>query len=314
MSTTSITRRLRTKRNKTRNHRGGFSEHEGIVDQIGDRLYDVASSAALTAVDAGLKIAGLERIGTHSESSLPLSHNQGTSPPPTPPTVSSTVGRILDRTGAAVLGNINEALDSDTAKQSTEEAARTTAKIVREGAAKFNAALNDPMVKAELEQAIVNAGEIGSVMVKAAEKPFNEAVDVAAQAVPKVTSAAVSGAIKVGTDALGAVPFVGAIIDAGKMLNDGSKAASAMVSAGTEAIDAASDAFLETKANVERGLRELDEKKRMAEQIANRTTRSIKQFENPMIHTRHSRHFGGKRTRRRLFKRKGKSRRVQFAM
>ncbi|MFY7730791.1 MAG: hypothetical protein ACOVRN_14815 [Flavobacterium sp.] len=288
-----ITRRLRTKRQKTQSQYGGFSEHEGIVDKVGNRLYNVASSAAQTAVDAGLKIAGLERIGAHSIGDA--SHNHDTS---------FTVPDFLDRTGASILGNINEALGSNAAKQSTEEAARTTARLVREGAATFNAALNDPIVKAELEQAIEHAGEIGSVIVKAAEKPFNEAVEVAAQAAPKITSAAVSGAIKVGTDAVAAVPFLGAVVDAGKMLNDGSKAASAMVSAGTEAIDAASDAFLETKASVERGLQALKEKKRMAEQIVNRTTRSIRDFENPTIQT------GGKRTRRRLFKHK---RRVQFA-
>lgn len=281
MSMTSVKRRLRTKRNKTNNHRGGFREHDGIVDKIGDRIYNVASSAASTVVDAGLKIAGLERIN----------HNN------------NTPFAVADNTGAAILDNINETLDSDMVKSRTEEAAKTTAKLMREGASTFNAALNDPNVKAELEQAIENAGEIGSVIVKAAEKPFNEAVDVAAQAAPKVASAAVSGAIKVGTDALGAVPFLGAVIDAGKMLNDGSKAASAMISAGTEAVDAASDAFLETKASVERGLRELNEKKRMTEQIANRTTRSIQDFENPYVNARQ---FGGKRTRRRLFKRRGR--------
>ena len=111
----------------------------------------------------------------------------------------------------------------------------------------FNQALNDPAVKTEVEEAIKNAGEIGAVAIDAAREPFNEAVDVAAEAAQKMSSAAVSGAIKVGTDAVAAVPFWGAIIDAGKMVNDGSKAASAMVEAGSEAVEAASDAFIETK-------------------------------------------------------------------
>ena len=69
--------------------------------------------------------------------------------------------------------------------------------------------------------------------------------------------------------------------------------------------------FNDTKAKDvlgKKGLKELDEKKKMSQQISNRTTNSINQFENPSVVK------GGTKTRRRLFKRKLKSKRVRFAI
>jgi hypothetical protein len=264
---------------------------EGTLDVIGDKLGNIIQSVSSTAIDTGLKIAGLERIHKNNE---PI--NEPINQPNEP--------NIINKTGSAIINNVNEVLDSDIAKETTQQAAQDTADIIKESAATFNQALNDPAVKTEVEEAIKNAGEIGAVAIDAAREPFNEAVDVAAEAAQKMSSAAVSGAIKVGTDAVAAVPFWGAIIDAGKMVNDGSKAASAMVEAGSEAVEAASDAFIETKENMQQGLRELEEKKKMAEQITNRTTQSINHFENSIT--------GGKKSRRRLLKRKGKSKRVRF--
>ena len=177
----------------------------------------------------------------------------------------------------------------------------------------FNQAINDPVVKQEVEQAIDNAGEIGSVMVDAAKEPFNKAVDVAAEAIPKATGAAISGVVKVGTDAMAAIPGVGGVIEIGKIINDSSKAASAVIEAGSEAIETASDLFVETKANMEKGMQALEERKKMAEQISNRTTRSINEFENPINQI--TQQTGGKRkSKRRLLRRKYKTKRVRFAI
>lgn len=297
-----LTRRCKKNRkNKSIRQNGGENEREGVVDMVGDKIAEVASSAAKTIGDAGLKIIGLERI--NKENNL---QETGESPG-----IISNVKNVADKTGAAIIENVNEVLGSEAAKETTEQAAEQNATILKKGAETFNNALNNPEVKQEVEEAIEHAGEIGSVVVKASEKPFNEAVDAVAKAVPKVTSAAVSGAIKVGTDALGAVPFWGAIIDMGKMVNDGSKAASAVVEASSEAAEVASDAFIETKENIEKGLQELDEKKRISEQISNRTKNSINNFENPIMSIQTG---GVRKTRRRLFKRKKQSKRVRFAV
>lgn len=304
-----LTRRFRkTKKNKTFKRGGSIEpdlndQREGVIDILKDKVSDVASSAITTAEDAGLRIAGLERI------------NKGNEEEQQDSSILSSITNTANEASAEVINNINEVLDSNTVKETVSQAGKDTADILGNLAQTFNQAMNDPIVKQEVNQAIENAGEIGSVMVDAAKEPFNKAVDVAAETFPKATGAAVSGAVKVGTDALAAIPGVGGVIEIGKIINDGSKAASAMVEAGSEAIESASDLFIETKENMEKGMKELEEKKKMADQISNRTTRSINQFQNPIQQTLNSTQSGGKRkTKRRLLKRKYKSKRVRFAI
>ena len=281
-------------------------DREGVIDTIQNRISNVASSASKTLADAGLRIIGLQRVDKTSEDneSIKKVDTDATSG------IISGVKNVVDKTGANVIENVNEVLGSNIARETTKQAAENTAELVKEGAEKFNDALNKPEVKAELEKAIENAGEIGEVVVKAAKKPLNEAVDVASNAASKATAAALAGIIKVGTDALGAVPFFGAVIDAGKMLNDGSKAATAVVEAGSEAVEAASDAFIEAKEGVEKGLELLDKQKKMGQQISNRTIQSINDFEHPVT----AQAAGAKKTRRRFLKYKAKSKRVRFAI
>jgi hypothetical protein len=309
------------KYNKNRTiKKGGSSEHslpsknslkherKGIMDIIGNKISGVTSSAVTTIGDAGLKIAGLERVNKSTEeeiSNKKVDENIEKIGDAASGIVAD-VGNVVDKTGSAIITNVNEVLGSDVVKETTQQAAEETADIVKEGAERFNNTLNDPEIKAEVEEAIENAGEIGSVVVKAAEKPFNEAVDVVGQSTQKATSAAVSGAIKVGTDALAAVPFWGALIDLGKMINDGTRAASAVVEAGSEATEVMSDAFIETKENIDKGLKDLEQKKKIAEQTTNRTMRSITEFNSP------NQQKGGFKTKRRLFKRKAKSKKVRF--
>ena len=305
---TKLTRRYKKiKKNKTFK-KGGSSEdplkeeRQGIFDMIGNKISGVASSAATFVEDSGLKLVGLERIDKSTEEATKKADGIA---------ASGVVSNVADKTGAALIENVNEVLGSNAVNETTEQAAEKTADIVKKTAVKFNEALDNPEVKAEVKESIEKAGEIGSVIVEAAEKPIGKAVDVAANAVSKATGASLAGIIKVGTDMMAAVPGVGAVIEVGKMLNDGSKAASAVVEAGSEAVEVASDAFIETKQNVEKGLKLLEEKNRIGNEISNRTIKSINDFENPIITSQSA---GGRKTRRRLFKRKAKSKRVRFAM
>jgi len=289
-------------------------ERQGIMDIIGNKVADVAYSGATTLGDAGLKIVGLERIDKskeEEEASKKVDDNINKISDAASGIVSD-VGNVFDKTGAAVIENVNEVLGSSVVKETTEEAAEKTADIIKEGAETFNDALNDPEVKAELEEAIENAGEVGAVFVKSVEKPAEQLVDVAANSAAKATGATLGGIIRVGTDAMAAVPYVGAVIEFGKMLNDGSKAASAAVEAGSEAVEVASDAFIETKENVEKGLKVLEEKKKLADEISSRTNKSIKEFETPLLSQAQA--AGAKKTRRKLLKHRGKSKRVRFAI
>jgi hypothetical protein len=289
-------------------------ERKGIIDILGDKISDVTSSVTNKAEDIGLNALGLEKINKPDEESKmteKLDENLDKISDAASGVISD-VGNVVNKASASVIDNINEVLSSPTVSESVKEAGEETAAITGKLAETFNDALDDPVVKAEVEQAIENAGQIGTVVAKAAEEPLKEVARVSVSAGTDALSAASSGAVKVATDILASIPGIGAIFDIGKILNDGSKAASAMVEAGSEAIETASDAFIETKANVEKGLKELEEKKKMAQQISNRTTKSINQFENPLSKTTQS--GGSKKTKRRLFKRKAKSKRVRFAI
>jgi hypothetical protein len=289
------------------------SEREGVIDIVQNKVADVASSAATTLTDIGLKIAGLERVNkTDEDNDATKKVDENINKVSDAASgIISDVGNVVDKTGAAIIENVNEVLGSSVVKETTEQAAEKTADIVKEGAEKFNEALNDPEVKAEVKESIEKASEIGAIVVEAAEKPIEKAVDVAANAAQKATGAALAGVVKVGTDVMAAVPGVGAFIELGKMMNDASKAASAVVEAGTEAVEAGSDAFIETKKNVEKGLKDLEEKKQMSDKISNRTIKSITEFENPITSAQSA---GSTKTRRKLTKRKANSKRVRFSI
>jgi hypothetical protein len=319
------TRRFKKIKKNTTNKRGGKSgeskmnteqksERQGIFDMIGSKIGSVASSAATKVGDLGLKFVGLERINKSDDEEKvdegigKINESIEKIGEATADFVSD-VANVADKTGSAIIKNVNEVLESDAVKETTAEAAKNTAEIVQENLEVFNDALNNPEVKAEVKEAIDHAGEVGSLVVEAAEKPIEKAVDIASNSAAKATAAASAGFIKVSTDMAAAIPGVGAVIEVGKILNDGSKAASAIVEAGTEAVEVASDAFVETKKKVEEGLKVLEEKKNLAHEISSRTNKSIKEFEN-VIKTQD----GGRKTRRRLLKHRAKSKRVRFAM
>lgn len=309
-----FTRRIKANRKNRTYKKGGDSpdeERKGIIDIISEKIGDAASVVVDKAEDIGLNALGLERVDkSNSETAQNVDSNIDKISDAASGVVSN-VGNVVDKTSSAVIDNVNEVLGSEAVSESVEDAAKETADITAKLADKFNDAMNNPVVKEKVEEAIENAADIGTVVVKSAEKPLQEAAKVGVEAGTKALGAASGGIIKVGTDMMAAVPGLGAVIEFGKILNDGSKAASAVVEAGSEAVETASDAFVETTENVKQGLRELEEKKKMAEQISNRTTKSINNFENPLAATTQT--AGRRKTKRRLFKRKAKSKRVRFA-
>jgi ABC-type transporter Mla subunit MlaD len=314
-----FTKRInRNKKNRTIkseaifNKRGGDNsdnQRKGILDIAANKISDATSAVLDKAGDMSLNALGLERINNNEANTKVNEHLDKIGDAASG--VVSDVGNAVNNTSSSVIGNVNNVLSSDTVNTSVEEAAKETAEITGKLAEKFNDAMNQPEVKEKVEEAIEHAADIGEIVVKSSEKPLQEAVKVSVEAGTKALGAASAGIIKVGTDMMAAIPGLGAVIELGKMLNDGSKAASAVVEAGSEAVETASDAFMETTENVKKGLRELEEKKKMAQQISNRTTKSINQFENPLQNTTSL--VGGRKTKRRLLKRKAKSKRVRFA-
>lgn len=260
-------------------------ERQGILDMIGNTVSGTASFIA----DNGLSLLGLERIDKSEQET---------------PGVVSDAKNIANKASVAVVENINKVLGSEAVSNSVEQAGKTTAIITGKLAEKFNKAMEDPDLKAKVKKAIENAGEIGSVVAKAAEEPLQKLAKVSGKAATTAFGAASSGAIKVGTDMLGAIPGVGGIIEIGKMINDGSKAASAIVEAGSEAVETASDAFVDTSENVKEELKNLEAQKKISNQIAGRTSKSIEEFEQA---------GGFNKTKRKFSKNTPKSRKVRFA-
>ena len=233
-------------------------ERMGVLDMIGDSIKQAAASAAETAENAGLKVLGLERVGADvAANGAP-----------------SAIGNAA--TGA--ISGVNSVLESSEVHNSVVGTAKETAEIASGLLGDVNRELNNPEVKREVGESLRNAGEYGSMLVEAGREPFNKAVDVAAEAIPRATGAAISGAIKVGTDALGAIPGVGGIIEIGKIINDGSRAASAVVQAGSEIAEAGSDMMATTAKNMDEQMQELQKHRDMGQRITQRTHDSIQRF------------------------------------
>jgi ABC-type transporter Mla subunit MlaD len=288
---------------------GSGEERKGIIDIATDKIGDTASVLMNKVQNLGLNALGLERINKFDNQNINSSIDKIGD---TASGVVSNVGNVVNQTSSNLVNNVNNVLASEAVSENVQNAAQETAAITGKLAEKFNDAMNNPVVKEQVEKAIQNASDIGEIVIKSADKPLQEAVKVGVEAGNKALGAAGAGIIKVGTDMMAAVPGLGAVIEVGKMLNDGSKAASAIVEAGTEAAEIASNAFIETSENIKQGLRELEEKKKMAQQISNRTTKAISQFENPMQTT--TQNAGGRKTKRRFFKSKSKSKHVRFAI
>lgn len=286
-----------------------LEERKGVMDLIGSKLSDATSSVIDKAQDIGLDALGLEKKEKEPSNNVDLSNN-----------TLSTISDTANQTTASVINNVNEVLGSDQVNDAVKQASEETAAITGKLAETFNDAMDDPKVKAEVEEAIENAGEIATVVAKASDEPLKQMTKTTVEAGTDALSSASSGAVRVATDILAAIPGVGAIFDFGRMINDGSKAASALVEAGSDAIEAGSDAFIQTKENIDKGLKELEEKKKLSNQITNRTNNSIHEFENnmptPMPSPSPIKQSGGKnrKTKKRLFKRKLKSKRVRFAV
>lgn len=222
----------------------------------------------------------------------------------------SNAENAVDKTGSVMINDVNEVLGSEAVKETTKQAAKDTVDIVKELAGTFNEALDDPEFKSEAKQAIKNAGELGVVLADAAKEPLDRALNSTAESIGKTMPKLGAAGVKTLWDAIGAFPPLNILIEGINVVNDVTKAASAVTEATTETIESASDAFIETKKNVETKLKELEEKKRISQQISNRTTNSINEFESP-INTQSA---GGYKTRRRLFKNKAKSKRVRFSI
>lgn len=301
-----ITRRIRNRKNKTIKKGGATLENPLIVEQSiqqpnkeGHKEEEhkerkgIVESTLQSATDLGLKAFGLERVEKKQEQA----ENVGSD-------AFNMASGLLDKASSTVIQNVNEVLDSNAVQETAKESAQETADIVGKLAENFNDTMNDPKIKAEVDEAIKNAGEISEVVLEAAEPSIAKVTESLEKNAPKVISAAGVGLTKVALDVAGEIPVLGLAVNFFRGLNDASKAVSAATAATSEAIEVGSDAFVETTEKVKEGLKELEEQKKLSQQISDRTNQSINEFITG----------GATKTRRRLFKKKHKSKRVRFAI
>jgi vacuolar-type H+-ATPase subunit H len=306
-------------------------DKESIFKVVGDKLAEKAEPAFKYVKEKGLRLLGLQPIKNEEsiqpETTSNIDNKMNELGNATSEFVSNAkeIGadavKVADAGTAAVIANINDVLKNPEVGKSVIETAKETAAIGEKILENFNDNLSTPKMKEEAKQALDNAADYAEIFVKAMDEPIDGAIDELNKAGTKVASAAASGGIKVFTDALGAVPGVGAIIDIGKMANDTGKALSEISEAASEAAGTVSKVTKEISENVDQGLDTLDEQKKEAAKIANRTTQSINQFQNPLNTAQNSLNnlkpksvLSGGKTRRKQFKRNVKSKRVRFAI
>jgi ABC-type transporter Mla subunit MlaD len=323
-----LTKKNRTNKMKNRSKKyfGGKSKvsekSDGVFDIIGDKLSDFTGKAANYVEKKGLRLAGLqpikknddeiidestkqvdEKINELSESASGLISNAKE--------IGSDIVKVFDKGSAAIVGQINDVLESPKIENSVREAAEETAEIGEKLLKKFNDKLSTPEFKEETKEALENVADYAEITIKAMDEPVNDAVDKLNEAGTKAASGAVTGLIKVSTDAMAAVPGAGAIVELGKIVNDTSAAVGDVVEAATDATSTVSKVIQETSENINESLDKLEEKKKEGEKILSRTNKSIKSFESPATSFISG---GGRKTKRKLFKHKGKSKRVRFAI
>jgi hypothetical protein len=323
--------------------------NEGVLDIVADKVEDFAGDTGEFVANKALRLFGLETIknakkeeeennsddnsNNKSDDNKSDNKNKNTitgklgefasnalsSTTSVVQGIGSDIKDVANQTAADAIGNVNEVLGSPQLNQTVQEAAKNTTTLSTNLLEDVNDVLNTPEMKEQTEEVLNNIGDYTEIAVEALDKPLDKAIDELNEAGTKAVSGAISGVIKVSTDAVAAVPYLGAVVELGKIVNDGSKAVGAVVEAGSETIETVSDLYTDTAKGIDKGIKELEKKKREAEDIRGRTEKSIQKFTKPIsnissIPGKSKVPKGGsKKTKKKLFGRKGKSKRVRFA-
>ena len=326
---TKQTKRIKNKfsrHSRTKKYGGSLisqplEQRKGIFDILGNTLSNYTGKAANYVKEKGLRLAGLEPI--KKEDTINTTNDTTNTLSEQAKEVGSDIVNVFDKGSAAVIANINDVLKSPQINSSVKETATETAAILE----KLNENLSSPELKEETKETLENVADYAEIAVEALDEPLNKAMDELNAAGTKAASGIASGAIKVGTDALAAVPGIGAVIELGKMANDASAAAGDVVEAASHTASTLSKVVEDTSKNIEEGVEKLEEEKleqgnssnimkggfkeinKVGNKIFNRVNYSINVFENPLQKKR-----GNNKTKRKGFNTKAKSKRVRFAI
>ena len=252
-----------------------LKQSDGVFKMVGDKATNFLKKALGYVEDKGLRLLKLKRMEPNEETVENTNKVDDTINNATEgltkigSKIGSDVVNVVDKGSAAIIENINDVLENPAVGKTVNDAAGDLAQTGTKLLQNFNNSVNTPEFKAATKVALDSASEIAEVVVQASEKPVNDAVDILSDAGEKAASGVASGAIKVGTDAMAAVPFYGAIVEAGKIANDVSTSAGDVVEAGTQAVSAITEIVEKTSENINEGLDKLEEVKQQGEHVSN---------------------------------------------
>lgn len=324
------TKRFKRGRNSTRKYYGGqpapgnsvqgvqadkkvFIKHEGILTELANKVVNLLKPVLKIGLTKALN--ALEPTeGTDAE----IANVQVPAQDSRLKQAGRTAADILNKGLALVLNQVNTVLAGSGVQTTVDaEAARAT-ELVTDIFSRVAEKLQDPKLQEQARLAGDELAIYAKILVDAMREPLTELVGILSQAGLKATSAITVGIIKVVTDAMAAVPGVGAVIEVGKIANDVSRAVGDAVEAGSDATTAASKAVFDITENVKQGLAkvknmeprpteimeentetgvsrgggytnmkqalaELARAQRAGKKIENRTRLEIARFENPRI-------------------------------
>lgn len=335
---TYSTKRFKRGKNVTRKYYGGqqspnniqmekkvFIKHDGILTEFANRVVNLLKPA--------LKI-GLTKALNALEPPLGSEMSNVPEPAPAPEQDSKlkqagrTAVDILNKGLALVLNQVNTVLAGSGVQTSVDAEATRATELVTDIFSRVAGKLSDPKLQEQARLAGDELGVYAEILVEAMREPLTELVGVLSQSGLKATSAITVGIIKVVTDAMAAVPGLGAVMEIGKIANDVSRAVGDAAEAGSNATTAASKAVFDVTENMKQALAEKKENpetelsgpnmiggghkymkqalaelaraQRAGKKIENRTRLEIARFENPKIHTKNNKiRRGNNRTTRR---------------
>lgn len=210
-----------------------------------ERIGDKASSMAKSALTSGLELA-LKTIKEPEPDADKVIEKEKSKLAQ----VGEKASELLGIATTAVLQKANTFLENSGAESAVDAEADKATKKLTSIFNRITEILSDP----ELQQAAARAGkEVGdytTILVDAMREPLSELAVVVAEADLNATGAILAGIIKVVTDAMAAVPGLGAVIEFGKISNDVAGATGDVVHSGTTAVTAASRFVYEIVQNI----------------------------------------------------------------
>ena len=251
----------RKKKNKTKKQIGQNIINGGGPDWtiIGNKIKDYAGDIIGYVTNKGLRFFGVQL--------KPIKTDASGKPDP----LSESIDKGLDKTSALVSGELNDVLNSKRFNKSISENMESGEKIM-DG---LNETLENPVFQDKTNKTIENVAEISEKVINAIDKPLDKAIDKISDSATKAASGASAGIVKVGTDAMAAVPGVGAIVELGKIANDVSTSVSSVTEAASDASKTISTMVKETKDN-------LNNLKKEKNKINERISGSLENFEKPL--------------------------------